>query len=328
MHDVHGLLHALGFTAARAPVELHGGKDNLTWRVAVPGHADAIVQLMRSPKSDRDLAFLRAAAAWLTEHPALGVARNHPAFPGDRFTRVDGGVAQVMQVLPGRSLHADHLTPALLVAASKHLQRFHAVTAAFPAANWTGANPHRGRLPALLIDATASVARLGDPAAHAALAGLRQRADKLRFDPAAVPHGLIHGDPAFKNFIAVGDRVTGLIDYDMLSVHARLWDLADLLRSTLKLAWVDDALWAAMVDGWPLTAAERAALPDAVRAMTLDTGARYLLALDPLSGHYANHGDALAGAQRCLRDHDRVADLLAPPRRAPQPPRDLAAISP
>ncbi len=234
MHDVHGLLHALGFTAARAPVELHGGKDNLTWRVAVPGHADAIVQLMRSPKSDRDLAFLRAAVAWLTQHPDLGVAPNHPAFPGDRFTRVDGGVAQVMQALPGRSLRPDTLTPDLLVRASGHLQRFHAVTAAFPAADWKGANPHRGRLPALLAEAS-SVARLSDPAAHAALAGLRQRADKLRFDLCAVPHSLIHGDPAFKNFLAVGESVTGLIDYDMLSAHARLWDLADLLRSTLKL---------------------------------------------------------------------------------------------
>jgi hypothetical protein len=78
-----------------------------------------------------------------------------------------------------------------------------------------------------------------------------------------------------------------------------------------------------MLRPWPLTDPERAALPDAVRAMTLDTGARYLLALDPTSGHYAS--DALAAAQRCLRDHDRVDALLAP---TPRPARQLDARRP
>lgn len=310
MQDAHALLSTVGFTTARDPVALHGGKDNLTWRVVVPGYPDAIVQLMRSPKSDRDLAFLRAAVAWLADRPALGIAPNHPAFPGDRFTRVEGGVVQVMQVLRGRSLHANDVTPAQLVAASAHLKRFHTATAEFPADVWVGANPHRGRLPALLADAVVAVTRLGDEQASAVLAGLRARADLLRFDAATHRQGLIHGDPAFKNFLTNDDRITALIDYDMLSVHARLWDLADLLRSTLKLAWVDGAVWKAMLRGWRLTKKERAALPDAVRAMTLDTGSRYLLALDAGSGHFANNGGALAGAERCLRDHDRVEALL------------------
>ena len=314
MPDAHALLSTVGFPVARDPVPLEGGKDNLTWRVSVPGHADAIVQLMRSPKSARDLAFLRAALAALAAHPALGVAPAHPAFPGDRFTPIDAGVVQVMQALPGSSLRPDTLTPDLLVRASGHLRLLHTATASFPSADWRDANPHRGRLPTLMADAAASVARLGDPDARATLDALRRRFEANRFDPATVPHGLIHGDPAFKNFLTDGHAITGLIDYDMLSVHARLWDLADLLRSTLKLDWVDDALWAAMLDGWPLIDAERAALPDAVRAMTLDTGARYLLALDPTSGHYAN--DALAAAQRCVRDHDRVATLLGGPPAA------------
>ena len=119
----------------------------------------------------------------------------------------------------------------------------------------------------------------------------------------------------FKNFlIDSGKNIVAWIDYDMMSVTTRLWDLADMYRGYSKMPDFgpeqSKLLLAAYEKYNPLTIDEKNALPDYIRMMTLDTGYRYILALDEESGFYNAIGDSLEKAKRCIRDYDRVGDLM------------------
>lgn len=109
-----------------------------------------------------------------------------------------------------------------------------------------------------------------------------------------LPHVLIHGDVHRDNLIFRGDTVAALIDFDQVTVDARLVDLADALVDFAVGApppdWYPWGVYAgpldagrarALLDGYSqmltLTPAERAALPTLVEVIWLQGNLRRVL---------------------------------------------------
>lgn len=115
--------------------------------------------------------------------------------------------------------------------------------------------------------------------AHAAELLRRLRAARRTYEN-ALPCGLIHGDFVGRNVPLAEGRVIAILDFDRLAVRDRVWDVAYTLMAVLSRLLPDwraargDGLTEGALSavatllagydaasGWPLTAAERRALP-------------------------------------------------------------------
>ena len=75
------------------------------------------------------------------------------------------------------------------------------------------------------------------------LADIRETAHKLRCLSPALPRQLIHRDFHAGNLLFEGDRLTGLLDFELVRTDFRVFDLAYLLSSTLGDNWRQPAYW-------------------------------------------------------------------------------------
>lgn len=126
--------------------------------------------------------------------------------------------------------------------------------------------------------------------------------------------GLIHWDPAFKNFMVDNtNRVVWIIDYEMMEFNDYLWDLVDMVRSHMKLSWFQKEEFWELINAYeairPLSQAEKENLENYLKMMILDTGTRYFLSIFEESEHYNQMWDiqdSLKKTQRCLNEYDKA----------------------
>ncbi|WP_374595704.1 homoserine kinase [Sphingosinicella sp.] len=226
---------------------------------------------------------------------------------GEALQELAGRPACVIEFLTGISVTEP--TPALCHAAGEALGRLHAATADF-----TGTRPnalgHKGRLEL----AARCLPRAGeiDPAL-AALIETEMAFQKAHW-PTDLPQGTIHADLFPDNVLALGDTVTGIIDFYFACTDARAYDLA-----VMHGAWCfsndgavfysqrAEALEAGYRATHPITDAEAAAMPVLRRASAL----RFLLTrawdwLNTPPGALVTRKDPMAFARRLL--HYREAE--------------------
>jgi homoserine kinase type II len=125
---------------------------------------------------------------------------------------------------------------------------------------------------------------------------------------AALPHVLIHGDIHRDNFLFRGDVVAALIDFDQVTIDARIVDLADALVGLATCpgpeGWSPWGVYPGPLDmerthmllaGYhakaPLTLAERAALPALVETVWLQGNLRRVLVTSDAEPDY--HAEVL-----------------------------------
>ena len=133
-----------------------------------------------------------------------------------------------------------------------------------------------------------------------------------------MPKWVLHGDPAFKNFLfnnAWG--IVGLIDYEKIEYNCILWDLADQIRSYLKVDWFHkrelQLLLKAYQDIRLLTDNELDALPSYLTMMILNTCTQYLLGLfekSDFSNNIGSRSDSLSKIERCFNEIEKVKLLF------------------
>ncbi len=189
------------------------------------------------------LALRHRLLAWLRARgfpaPRLIAARS-----GETAVEVDGRIFEVSSFIDGDEFNPDR--PAHLVGAGTILARYHAAVADFP-------DPPPGQGPRYnpsslsgLVERIMQRDLMGDLTEPLNWYD-RRAADLRRALPdeayAQLPHLLIHGDVHRDNLIFRGDTVAALIDFDQVTVDARLVDLADAL--------VDLAVGPAPADWYP-----------------------------------------------------------------------------
>ncbi|GAB4436090.1 MAG: homoserine kinase [Chloroflexi bacterium OHK40] len=257
--------------------------------------------------------------------PRLVAARS-----GATIVEIDGRLFEVCTFIDGDELNPDR--PAQLSGAGLVLARYHLAVQGFPdlpAAEGPRYTP--ASLPGLIerLMQRDLMGELTEP-----LSWYDRRATALRRTLpeaayAALPHLLIHGDLHRDNLIFRGDTVAALIDFDQITLDARIVDLADAMvdlavgpappdwfpwgvypgpldaeRAGLLLAGYDQVA--------PLTASERAALPTILEVIWLQGNLRRVLSTADADPEY--HHEVLEQGRRLalwIQEHPEALGGLA-----------------
>ena len=133
-----------------------------------------------------------------------------------------------------------------------------------------------------------------------------------------LPIWVIHWDPSFKNYLINENKdIVWLIDYDMLSVNTILWDLADLIRSYMKIEVFNRKEFEILINSYnkirKLNINEEKELKNYCTMMILDTWFRYLLSCFDSKEHNNliwDNNDSLKKANRCLNEIEVISKEL------------------
>lgn len=277
---------AYGLAIDAPPVRL-GGAVNRLFRVATAG-GDVVVRVHRDRVTHQRLAVVHRVQARLREG-GLPVPSVLTTRDGASWLEVDGQLVEVLADM-GEGHEIDSWADAAATLAE--LGRFHGVTRGIDAG---GLPPPVNPCYATADEALALLARgeagfrahAGEPgfgeaaAARASAAVLARRLQVFRRAyEGALPETVIHGDFVGRNVPLAEGRVIAILDFDRLAVRERVWDVAYTLMAALSrllpdwrarlrhgLGAGDLAAVATLLagydaaSGWPLTAAERRALP-------------------------------------------------------------------
>ncbi len=294
---------------------LSGGKDNSTFSAYLDDGKRVIVQYMQSIRDELHAECIEKAVDFTIQMDS-SIGFVWKLENKKRFYPAEKWYIQLMNASSGRTITEWDIDDNIVRSLAECLGKFHKATESFDITLYKTVNYHRDRLSEFRILAEHFVHKSGRSDLLDLLSEYTKRMEHLH--PVSwLRVWLIHGDPVFKNFLMDDDKnIVAWIDYDMMSITTRLWDLADMYRGYTKMSnfWREQSslLLTAYEKYNPLTPEEKNALPNYIRMMTLDTWYRYILALDEESGFSNAIGDSLEKAQRCIRDHDRVNDFLAP----------------
>ncbi len=254
--------------------------------------------------------------AWLRSKgfpaPRLIAARG-----GATAVEIDGRIFEVFTFIEGDEFNPDR--PAHLTGAGTILARYHSAVADFPdPPPSTGPRYSTSSLSGL-IERIMQRDMMGDLTEP--LNWYDRRAADLRRSLSEqayldLPQVLIHGDVHRDNLIFRGDTVAALIDFDQVTVDARIVDLADALVDFAVGAapadWYPWGVYAGpldairargLIDGYcqafPLSAAERAALLIIVEVIWLQGNLRRVLMTHDAEPEY--HEEVLGQGRRLAR---------------------------
>lgn len=284
-----------------------GGKDNITCRVSLSSGERIVVQAMRGIRNLNHAEFIGHV---LDHIEASGEPiRVAPRWGEKRFYDHGGIWYQVMGELPGRIL-VENDGISRIVDHARTLAYFHRATDDFDTKPYAQVNYHR-QLPTFRRMAAEYAGSASDKEILDLHNGLEKKYALVSGESHALPRGVIWGDPVFKNILVdEHGAIVGAIDYDMVSVTTRLWDLADFARGYLKIPTFDRNAIETALDAYesihPLSTDEREAFQSYLMMMILDTGYRYFLALFEGSGYYAELGGQKEKCLRCINEVDRV----------------------
>lgn len=232
--------------------------------------------------------------AWLSSR-AVPCPRLVAARSGETAVEVDGRIFEVATFIEGEEYCPRCAAQSAGVGAA--LARYHCAVVGFPAL--ADSQPPRYSPSVLpgLIERLMQRDMLGDLTVQLSWYDRRAADLRGRLRDAAyadLPQLLIHGDIHRDNLLFCGERVVGLLDFDQVTLDARIVDLADALiafapgrppdgwspwgvydgpldaeRAGLLLAAYDGAM--------PLSTAERAALPVILEVLYLQGNLRRVL---------------------------------------------------
>jgi homoserine kinase type II len=251
--------------------------------------------------------------AWLRSKgfpaPRLVAARG-----GETAVELDGRLFEVFTFIEGDEFNADR--PAHLTGAGTILARYHSAIEGFPDPPPSAGPRYSASSLSGLIERVMQRDMMGDLTEplnwyDRRAANLRRSLpDRAYLD---LPHVLIHGDVHRDNLIFRGDTVAALIDFDQVTVDARIVDLADALVDFAVGAapadWYPWGVYAGpldatrargLIDGYcqslPLSSAERAALLVIVEVIWLQGNLRRVLMTHDAEPEY--HEEVLGQGRR------------------------------
>jgi homoserine kinase type II len=270
--DALRLAETFGVDVRDARAErLSGGYSNESWRVRGPAAAVVVRKYGRLHVSRAALIFEHAVAEHLAARISEVAAPLRDA-EGQTLLLAGGAYVAVLPWIDGTTGARDSLTAA---GAAQALARFHVAGRDMHVAGGMRSTRFLGILP-WLVARFKRFAAAESPVARAlpwddlivALA-----ASTARVVPRAtrLPHAIVHGDPNPGNVVVRDGAVRALIDFDFVHETERVYDLGAFVDEFARAG--DDAelsleriggLTAAYHAEAPLTADERAVLPDAM----------------------------------------------------------------
>ena len=290
--------------------KINSWKDNLTYEIILRSWDSFIVQQMLQKKSDKNLKFIDEVISFITKKSSnITFAKK---YLDKRFLNFNWNSFHIMKKINWKTISENNINLDIIKNTAKYIALFHNNIIDF---NWKDYEEinyykkiHNYRLEVkkslkneLIKEVNDIFLKMDNIAKH-----LKENYD--------LPKWVIHWDPAFKNFlIDHNNNITWLIDYDMLSVNNFIWDLADLIRSYMKIEKFQKKEFEILINSYNsirwLNKEEKNELKNYCTMMILDTWFRYLLSCFD-SSNYNNliwdKNDSLKKANRCLNEIEKL----------------------
>ncbi len=283
------------------------GKDNKTYEIILEEKKDFIVQQLSSSKTQENKYFIEQVISYVERNiPQVHFWWNY--FP-KRFFSFEWNDFQVMKKIPWNSIDISDIDSSVIKNTAKYLAHFHKWISWFSYKKFWNINNYKDMF-SYREKARRYMYKCKDPEILQVFRSLDKKSQLLKED-LSLPIGVIHGDPAFKNFLIDEDKnIRGLIDYDMMSVSTILWDISDLVRSYLKLDSFDKKSFLLLIKSYneirKLTDKESSLLEEYCNMMTLNTAFRYIISYFENTNLLGWKQDCLKKSQRCLQELEKL----------------------
>lgn len=286
-------------------------KDNFTYEVETSDWEKFIIQQLSRKKSQNNLEFIEKVIDYSKNIQATKFANK---FFENRFFDFDWITFQIMEKLEWKTVQEKDIDLDLIIKTAEYLANFHQWIKDFNTEKYTENNYYR-RVFDYRDEAKKLIENSQDEEIIEVFNKMNSIISELKEND-LIPKWVIHWDPAFKNFLIDENKnIKGLIDYDMVSVTAYLWDLADIIRWYLKNENFDKKAFNILIDRYnkirPLTKEEKESLKDYCKMMVLDTWFRYIISYLDSSLQKSYLWWALEKAKRCLNEINKLNNIMS-----------------
>ncbi len=292
-------------------------QDNKTYEITLKFWKKIVIQDLLVLKSDKNQVFIEKVISFTNKNSSLVFADN---FLEKRFFKYKWSLFQVMKKIEGDTITEKDINQKLVKATAKYLATFHNIIKDFHSEKYTEINYYR-KMHQYRIELDKIVEKEKykekNKKAIEIFSELREIAMPLN-ENRYLSKWVIHGDPCFKNFLIDKDKkITGLIDYDMMSVSAYLWDLVDMIRGYMKSDNFQKKEFESLIKAYDkvrlLSDLEIKELENYYKMITVELWFRYLLNYFESKDYIIlslNREDSLKRATRCLEEIEKMKGFL------------------
>lgn len=284
-------------------------KDNLTYEIILESWEKIVIQQMLLKKSDKNLEFIEKVIQYTKNDNQINFANK---YFDERFIKFDGYLFQIMEKIDWKIITENDIDKKLIEKTAEYIAVFHNKIDNFNWKNFEDINyfkkvhSYRNQVKKLLE-------KDFDKKINEIFLKMDIIAKPLK-ENLSLPKWVIHGDPAFKNFLIDQNKnIVWLIDYDMLSVNNYIWDIADMIRWYMKIEKFQKNEFELLINSYnnirKLTKEEKYELKSYCKMMILDTGFRYLLSCFEINENKNllwDKNDSLKKANRCLLEIEKL----------------------
>ena len=286
-------------------------KDNITYEIQTESWDIFIVQQMLSKKTNKNRDFIDKVISFInTKNNIYLIFANK--YLKNRFIDYKWCMFQVMKKINWNTIKEENINKQLIWDTAKYIATFHNTINDFDFKEYEEINYYKK-----MHTYRNNLIELLNISYNEEINNIFHKMNKIALplkENKNLPKWVIHWDPSFKNFL-INDKnnIVWLIDYDMLSVNNTIWDLADLIRSYMKIELFNKKEFELLINSYnnirTLTIEENKELKNYCMMMILDTWFRYLL-----SALYSNNEknliwdneDSIKKAGRCLKEIEKL----------------------
>lgn len=284
-------------------------KDNITYELIPDSGERCIIQELSNPKTQKNKVFIENVLYYSHLHiPEITFWQKHLK---SRFFTYKWNMYQVMKKIEWSSINIEDINNELIEKTSRYLAFFHTWIQNFPNKEEYKSINQFKNVSYFCQKAEKYISEDSQWDIQDIFTHMKSELEKYYNDDSSLPVWVIHWDPSFKNFlIDESQEIQWLIDYDMMSVEVILWDLADMIRSYLKVDSFDKKSFHLLIKSYnavrKLSPKEELLLQNYCIMMILNTGFRYIISAFENTNLLWDRNDSIQKAQRCLNEVEKI----------------------
>ncbi len=291
-------------------IQLNWWKDNLTYEIKLTSWESFIIQHLFIIKTKKNQEFINKIIFYINNNSTnIHFAWN---YNDTRFIEYKWCLFQLMKKINWNIIKEKDINIQIIEKMAKYIAEFHNDISSFNWLEYKEINYFKKMHNYRLKTKELIINNWNDEVKDIFIK-MNLIAKNLKENP-KLPIWIIHWDPSFKNFlIDIDNNITGIVDYDMMSVNTILWDLADLIRSHMKIKSFTKKEFEILINSYndirKLSKKEKRELKNYCTMMILDTWFRYLLNtlwFDEHKNFLWDKNDSINKAKRCLYEISKL----------------------
>ncbi len=284
-------------------------KDNITYEVDLGSWESFIIQQVLVEKTNKNIEFIEKIISFIENDSNINFANNYLE---KRFIAYEWSLFQIMKKINWITIEEKDINIEIIKNTAEYIALFHNKINEFNWEKYEEINYYK-KMNNYRLEVEKLLKNNSNPEVKNLFLKMNKIAINLK-ENKNLPKWVIHWDPSFKNFLINNNKkIVWLIDYDMLSVNNYIWDLADLIRSYMKIKVFNKKEFNILINSYnnvrKLTDEENKELKNYCTMMILDTWFRYLLNYFNSSNHNNllwDKENSFKKANRCLLEVEKL----------------------